>query len=172
MTANLFQIGDRVTMNEYGMSTYGPTACNPHHMKGGIVEKTLHNYKVLWDNGYKNTYKDNHLESVEDKVTFRSFMRKLDERDTLPKVQRVRTRSKTGLKKSATVNPYSSLADSLGVAPSITAFASTITTSSPQPLYSLEQDVEQEDFSEFDEIDWDSDPDEYYGEVPESGEAF
>jgi hypothetical protein len=39
-------------------------------------------------------------------------------------------------------------------------------------MYSLEQDVEQEDFSEFDEIDWDSDPDEYYGEVPESGEAF
>jgi hypothetical protein len=120
MAAELFQVGDRVTMSEYGMDIYGPTVSNPHFTEGEIIEKMSYSYRVAWENGYRNVYRDEHLQLTEEKDTFKSFMRKLDERDTLPKVQRVRARGKTSPKEPATSYPSAGLGNTMGLSPGTT----------------------------------------------------
>jgi hypothetical protein len=69
MTANLFQIGDRVTMNEYGMRyLWSNSIKSTPYTEGEIIEKNVHSTKLLWDNGYKNTYRDEHLQLTEEKT--------------------------------------------------------------------------------------------------------
>jgi hypothetical protein len=173
MTAELFEVGDRVTMNEYGMEVYGPSKSNPHHEEGEIIEKG-YNYRVRWDNGASNSYDDKHLVLVERQTAFKTFMRSLDERDTLPKVQRVRSRGKSSLKKSTTGPASAGLGSAMGLSSGHSGhfnFESQQWVSSPQPYYTLEEDVEQEDIPELDPIDWDSDSDEH-DEIPQSSETF
>jgi hypothetical protein len=156
-----FVVGDEVRMTEYGKKKYENTSSNPHNLVGSISYAGPRSVKVVWSNGFTNTYIKKDLELTEEKDTFKSFMRKLDERGTLPKVQRVRARGKASPKQPATSYPSAGLGGTMGLSPGTFYYTTTTPDYSPQPYYTLEEGVEQEDFSEVGPIEWDNDPDEY-----------
>jgi hypothetical protein len=156
-----FVVGDEVRMTEYGKKKYENTSSNPHNLVGSISYAGPRSVKVVWSNGFTNTYIKKDLELTEEKDTFKSFMRKLDERDTLPKVQRVRARSETSPKEPATGYPSEGLGNSLGFSPGPPLYTFATTASSTQPYYTLEEDSEQEELQEPYDIEWDSDSDEH-----------
>jgi hypothetical protein len=161
-----FFVNDEVRMTEHGKNKYVNSESNPYNLVGRISYVGPRIVRVVWSNGYTNTYGKKDLELTEEKDTFKSFMRKLDERGTLPKVQRVRARGKTSPKQPTTSNPSEGLGNSVGLSPGPITFSYATTTSSPQPYYTLEEDSEQEELQESYDIEWAEDPDEYDGDLP------
>lgn len=106
------------------------------------------------------------------------YLRKQDEQDTLPKVQRVRERSKQKPKTTTSGNPTEDLGNTVGVTATTYIFNNVWFSSSggwlhsSQPGITPSPSVEQEDIQDDDESEWDfdSDTDEWDG-LPDGSEA-
>src|SRR6056297_2760174 len=110
------KIGDTVRISERGKHNYLNSPNNPHHLEGKIATFTSSGrIRVTWSNGITNSYDLQELQLVEEKVNFRTFMRKLDAQNPLFKAPGVRKGSKAKPEYTFTGGTSTGLASAMGV---------------------------------------------------------
>lgn len=76
----MFRIGDHVQMSDVGKQEYENCADNPHNLEGTVICTTgvfyLNSFwfRVLWTNGYANSYRAVDLEPIKKDYKIEDFL--------------------------------------------------------------------------------------------------